>query len=317
MPGVWVIAENSNYTLELLSKGLEIANELNEKLVAFSFGNEELANDYISCGADEVFVLPALNRELPFEAYVPLIVAEAKKEMPEAIIVCATQRGTELASRVAAGLNTGLATGCISVRVDKGNLVMERLVFGGAAVQTVICTTRPQMAAIPPGTYEKAQPREDRRGQIKVVAGNVETKVKVVERRKKEQEEIDLTEAKIIVSVGRGFEKQEDISLARELARLLGGEVGCTRPIAEELHWLPEERYMGISGKKVKPDLYIGLGVSGQVQHVTGIRDAKIIMAVNTDENAPIFDAADYGIVGNLYDVVPKLMTEIKAALNK
>ncbi|MCL6559698.1 MAG: electron transfer flavoprotein subunit alpha/FixB family protein, partial [Firmicutes bacterium] len=142
MPGVWVIAENSHYTLELLNKGLEIAKGLNEKLVAFSFGNEALANDYISCGADEVIVLPALHREQPFEAYVPLIVAEAKKELPEAILISATQRGTELASRIAAGLNTGLATGCINVRAEKGNLVMERLVFGGAAVQTVICTTR-------------------------------------------------------------------------------------------------------------------------------------------------------------------------------
>ena len=126
---------------------------------------------------------------------------------------------------------------------------------------------------------------------------------------------MDITEAKIVVCVGRGVEKKEDVELARELARVLGGEVGCSRPVAEELHWLPEEVYLGISGKKIKPDLYVGVGVSGQIQHVTGIRDTKVIFAINKDENAPIFDAADYGIVGDLYQVVPKLIQELKSAL--
>ena len=126
---------------------------------------------------------------------------------------------------------------------------------------------------------------------------------------------VNLAEAKIIVCVGRGVGKPEDIKLARDLAEVLNGEVGCSRPVAEELNWLPEELYLGISGKKVKPELYIGLGVSGQIQHVTGIRDSKVIFAVNQDENAPIFEAADYGIVGDLYQVVPKLIEELKSAL--
>jgi electron transfer flavoprotein alpha subunit len=111
------------------------------------------------------------------------------------------------------------------------------------------------------------------------------------------------------------LDKKEDIDLARQLAQALGGEVGCSRPIAEELQWLPEEVYIGISGKKVKPALYLGIGVSGQVQHITGIRDSKVIFAINKDENAPIFEAADYGIVGDLYSVVPMLIDELKAAL--
>jgi electron transfer flavoprotein alpha subunit len=131
----------------------------------------------------------------------------------------------------------------------------------------------------------------------------------------RQRQSVDITEAKIIVCAGRGIAKQEDMTLANELAEAVGGEVGCSRPVAEELHWLPEEVYLGISGKKVKPDLYIGVGVSGQVQHVTGIRDSKIILSINQDENAPIFEAADYGIVGNLYEVVPKLIQELKAAL--
>jgi electron transfer flavoprotein alpha subunit len=118
-----------------------------------------------------------------------------------------------------------------------------------------------------------------------------------------------------VVCVGRGVAKQEDLALVKELAKVLGGEVACSRPIAEEMHWLPEEVYLGISGKKVKPDLYVGIGVSGQIQHVTGIRDSKVIFAINRDENAPIFEAADYGIVGDLYQVVPKLIQELTSAL--
>jgi electron transfer flavoprotein alpha subunit len=136
--------------------------------------------------------------------------------------------------------------------------------------------------------------------------------VKVLEKKVKERESKDITEARVIVCAGRGIEKNEDLTLIRQLAHALGGEIACTRPIAEEYHWLAEELCIGLSGVQVKPDLYLGLGVSGQVQHLTGIRNAKVIAAVNKDENAPIFKAADFGIVGDLYDVVPKLITELK-----
>jgi electron transfer flavoprotein alpha subunit len=137
----------------------------------------------------------------------------------------------------------------------------------------------------------------------------------VVSRAPKQRGSVDITGAKKNVCVGRGLAKKEDIGIARELAQVLGGEVGCSRPVAEELQWLPEEVYLGISGKTVKPLLYLSLGVSGQVQHITGIRDSKVIFAINRDENAPIFDAADFGIVGDLYQVVPRLIEELKTAL--
>jgi electron transfer flavoprotein alpha subunit len=136
--------------------------------------------------------------------------------------------------------------------------------------------------------------------------------VKVLERKVKERETKDIAEARVLVCVGRGIEKNEDIELARQLADALGGEIACTRPIAEEFHWLPEELCIGLSGVQVKPDLYLGIGVSGQVQHLTGFHNAKVIAAVNKDENSPIFKATDFGIVGDLYDVVPKLIAEFK-----
>ncbi len=134
----------------------------------------------------------------------------------------------------------------------------------------------------------------------------------MTERKVKEKEAKDISEARVVVCVGRGMEKKEDLALARQFAEVVGGSIGCTRPIAEELHWLPEELCIGLSGVQVKPDLYFGIGVSGQVQHVTGIRNAKVIAAINKDENAPIFKAADFGIVGDLYDVMPKLIAELK-----
>jgi electron transfer flavoprotein alpha subunit len=188
---------------------------------------------------------------------------------------------------------------------------MERLAYGGAAVQRVVCTTRPAMATIPPRTFNPGVVQEGREGQVRELPPAAPSPVQVVERKARQRETRDITEARVVVGVGRGLEAQEDLSLVRDLAEVLGGEIGCTRPLAEEVHWLPEELCIGLSGAEVKPDLYLGVGVSGQIQHLTGVRGAKVIAAVDKDENAPIFGAADLGMVGNLYDVVPILVQEL------
>ncbi|TEB13874.1 Acryloyl-CoA reductase electron transfer subunit beta [Pelotomaculum sp. FP] len=311
MSGIWIFDENCELTLELLNAGRNLADELGVNLVALAAA-EQFAREYIKHGADEVLLLPSLNKEQPLEAYVPVMVEAARNADPDVFFIGATKRGKEMATRIAAGLNTGLCTECNSFTLDQDKkfLVMERLIYGGKAIQKIVCSTRPQMATIPARTFEQAPLQEGKEGKITSLPSAPFSAVKVINRTPKVQEAVDITEAKIIVSVGRGVEKKEDIALAEELARVLGGTIGCSRPVAEDLHWLPEEVYMGISGKKVKPDLYIGLGVSGQIQHITGIRDSKVILAINRDENAPIFDASDYGIVGDLYDVVPKLIKE-------
>jgi len=262
-------------------------------------------------------LLPPLADGQPLESCVPVIAEKAKTEDPDVFFITATQRGKEIAARLAARLNAGLCSGCTGFKVDKEkkSLAMERMLFGGLAVQTLVPATRPQMATVPPRTFDPAAPQEGREGNIRELPAIPPSAVTVVGRTAKVREAVDITEARIVVCVGRGVEKKKDVELARELARVLGGEVACSRPVAEELHWLPEEVYLGISGKKIKPDLYVGVGVSGQIQHVTGIRDAKVIFAINKDENAPIFEAADYGIVGDLYQVVPKLIQELKSAL--
>jgi len=314
MAGVFVFAETREATLELLRGGRDLADRLGAALFVFA-ADGELAREFIRCGADQVLVLPRLSPDQPMEAYVPVLADAAKAEDPDLFLIGASARGKEIAARLSVRLNTGLCSGCMGIGFDGENLVMDRLVYGGAAVQKVLCTGRPQMATVQPRSFEPALPVEGRQRVIKELGTRPESPVRVLGRSAGKRQSVDITEAKIVVCVGRGIAREEDISLAKELAEAVGGEVGCSRPVAEELHWLPEEVYLGISGKKIKPDLYIGIGISGQVQHVTGIRDSKVIFSINQDENAPIFEAADYGIVGDLYQVVPKLIKELKAAL--
>ncbi len=319
MTGIWIFAENREQTLELLSAAIGLAGELEGAKVAAFSASRELAGEYISHGADQIYLLPPLEDSQPLEAYVPVIIEAARSGSPDIFLISGTQRGKEIAARIAAALDTGLCSGCTGLKLDKETkqLVMERMIYGGAAVQTVVCTSRPQIATVPPRTFEPSPVQEGRQGEIIQLRGGQPSPVIIVSKTPKAKEAVDITEAKVVVCVGRGLKKKEDIKMAYELADLLGGAVGCSRPVAEELRWLPEDVYIGISGKKVKPSLYIGIGVSGQIQHITGMRDSKTVFAINCDENAPIFEAADYGIIGDLYDVVPKLIKELRAALNK
>lgn len=317
MAGIWVFAEGAEHTLELLCAGRKVAEQLGVQPVAFA-PDEELARRYLGHGAREVFVLPGLAPDQGLEAYVPVLAQAAAQEEPDVILIGATQRGKEMAARLSARLDTGLCSNCTGFEVDAGSgrLVMERLMYGGAGVQRVVCTTRPQMATIAARAFEPAPAGEDdAKGTIRSLSAAPSSPVKVLHRTPAARGSVDVTEAKIVVCVGRGIEKKEDVKLARDLADALGGELACSRPVAEELRWLPEEVYLGISGKKIKPQLYVGVGVSGQIQHVTGIRDSRVILAINKDENAPIFEAADYGIVGDLYQVVPILIDELKKTL--
>ncbi|MFH1080262.1 MAG: electron transfer flavoprotein subunit alpha/FixB family protein [Pseudomonadota bacterium] len=314
MAGIWIFAESREQSLELLNIGGRLAVKMGTTLSALVVGNPDAAPDYIAHGADSVLLMPELAADQSHDAYLPVIVDEAKKTDPDVFLCTATARGKELAARIATCLETGLCSSCIALDYDENSKVvrMQRLAYGGVALQKVTCIGRPVMATIPPRTFEPAAAHAGREGQIRKFPSPPPSAVKVLERKVRTRETSDITEAKVVIAVGRGFEKPEDLALARKLADALDGEIGCTRPISEENHWLPEEICIGLSGVQVKPDLYLGLGVSGQVQHVTGIRNAKVIAAVNKDENAPIFGVADLGIVGDLYDAAPKLIQELK-----
>jgi len=316
MAGVQIFAENREQAQELLYIGGKLAADLETTLSAYICNDAARAADYIAWGATEVLVLPSLAADQALEAYLPVLAAEAKSTDPDLILMAATFRCRELAARLAMRLQAGLCSDCIAICADRESksLQMERLVYGGAAIQHVTCLTRPAMATIPPRLFAPAAPQEGRQGKIRELPAPPPSPLQVMERKKREAEGKDITQARVVVCAGRGIDKKEDLTLAAQLAHVLNGEVGCTRPISEEQHWLPEELCIGLSGVSVKPDLYIGLGVSGQVQHLTGIRDAKVICAVNKDEKAPLFAAADYGIVGDLYLVVPQLIAEFKKA---
>lgn len=314
MAGIWILAENRELTLELMNIGKRLASSMRAPLSVMLCHDVDRAQDYVNLGADEVLLLPPLAEQAAFDAYTPLISEEAAKADIDVFLISATSRGKDIAARLAAKLNTGLCSGCMSIIFDNESktLIMERLAFGGAAVQKVTCTARPVMATIAPKTYEPISHKEDRLGSIRELpAQPCHFAIKILERKVRERQSVNIAEAKVIVSVGRGIDKKEDLDLVQRLADALGGEIACTRPISEELKWLPDELCIGLSGIQVKPDFYLGIGVSGQIQHVTGIRNAKIIAAINKDENAPIFKVADLGIVGDLYDVIPKLITEL------
>jgi electron transfer flavoprotein alpha subunit len=310
MAGIWIVAEKKEDALELLSIGRSLASKMGVGLSAFLWKDQDAWQDCISHGADEVLLLAHLPEGRSLDAFLPVIEGEVEKGHPDAIFFAATVRCKDLSARLAVRLGTGLCSNCIGLSYDEvgKTIKMERLAYGGAAIQKVTCMTRPVMATIPRRTFEKAGADTGRTGRLRELPASLHSALQVLELKMRTREIKDITEARVVVTVGRGFEKQEDLALARQLAEVLGGEIGCTRPISEENHWLPEELCIGLSGVGVKPDLYLGLGVSGQIQHVTGIRNSRVIAAVNKDENAPIFGVADFGIVGDLYDVVPKLI---------
>lgn len=317
MADVWVLGENRQQSLELLNIGRKLASKMGAKLVSLIVNDHSQAQDHIEYGADEVLLLPALAADQTLEAYVSLIADEAKKEDPEIFLVAGTLRVKEMAIRIASCLDTGLCSDCTSLKLDDEGqkLEMERLIFGGAAIQKVVCLTRPQMATIPVRTFEPAEKQLGREGMVRELSAPPLYITKLLKRKTKVRESGDIREAGAVVAVGRGIEKKEDIEMIRELAELLGAEVGCTRPISDEMHWLPEERCIGISAIEIKPQLYIGIGISGQIQHVIGFQDARLVCSINKDENSPIFEVSDYGIVGDLYKVVPLLIEELKKTI--
>lgn len=314
MAGIWVIAETREQAFELLGAGLSLAPDMGAALTAVVATGSASPEECIARGADEVLLLAELAPGEPFGAHMPVLEQEARAASPDVIFFSTTARGKELAARLAARLGAGLCSACTGLAFDKasGALVMERIAYGGAAGQKLTSSARPALVTVPPRSFSPAAPLDGRQGRTRELPAPPPSAVKIIERKPKEKVARDITEARVIVCAGRGFDKKEDLALARELADALGGELGATRPLTEEVHWLPEDLCIGLSGVQVKPELYVGLGVSGQVQHMTGVRGAKVVCAVNRDENAPIFALSDFGIVGNLYEVVPKILEALK-----
>jgi len=316
--GVWVFSENSELALELLGKGRELASKTQASLTALLLGSgvQDRAQQLVQHGADKVLVIdnPQL-KEFYAESYLSVLTNLAKQHTPDIILIGSTRRGKELAARLATRLETGCVPDCVKLSLnDQGNLVAERIVYGGNAVAKITFHEKPQIATVPPRTFEKPSPTSDRTGQVVPVEVQLEkARTEIVDVKEIEASQVKIEEARVVICGGRGVEKKEDFRLLEELARLIGGQTGNTRPLAEDRKWFGE--WVGLSGHKVKPTLYIGCGVSGVIQHVAGIRDSQTIVAVNKDPEAPLCEVADYIVVGDLYEIVPALIGALKREL--
>jgi electron transfer flavoprotein alpha subunit len=314
MSGILVYSEVKSMALGLLTKGREIAAELGKPLAVALLG-EEAAGWTDAClahGAKRALVGndPALAvfQAATYAAALAQIVAQAEADI---ILISATRRGRELAPRLAQKLAAGCVTEATSLLLQDGQLVVERRALGGNTVSASVITSPQQVVSVMPRLFE-AEPGGSGMGEVIEVSLALEPlATRLVERRAKEAGAVNVEEAEVLVCIGRGLAEEGDLALIQDLASALGGVVSCTRPLSHENHWLSEDQMIGLSGKVSSPNLYVGVGVSGQIQHVVGIMDAKLIVAINSDKNAPIFKVADYGIVGDLYQVVPKLLDQL------
>lgn len=308
MAGIWIYSEDTIIAQQMLTLGRELAETLNQSVCALTIYAQD-AQPLIAAGAEKVIVLKGDN---PWpESYADAIVAQAQAQKPDVLLIGGTLRGKDLAAKIAAKLQTGLITDAQAVRASGGSIETERMLYGGLAVCTEILNGM-NVITIPPRSYDLPAQDAGRSGEIVTVEVTAPAAMAVGNVCPIVRKGADITVAEKLVCVGRGLGKQEDMQLAQDLASALGAELCCTRSVAEDYHWLPNEAYVGLSGQKVKPVIYLSMGVSGQVQHVAGIRDSKLIVAIDMNENAPIFGAADYGIVGDLYQVVPLLTEAIK-----
>ena len=328
---VWVFIETKdgkarNVGLELLNPGRRLAGIQGGKAVALVIGHncEDAVKEAIAHGADKVLLVDnEVYGHYSTDAYTAAIVHCVEADCPTTILMGASPLGRDLGPRVAGRLKTGLTADCTSLDIDEatGKVAWTRPAFGGNLMATIICPRfRPQMSTVRPGVMQMQA--FDQAGADKVVVENVapaltadDIHVQVLDIKKSAEKLVDLIGADVVVAVGRGIsaDPEKGIKLAEELAEALGGVVGASRAVTDE-GWLSADHQVGQTGKTVHPRIYVALGISGAIQHVAGMQDSENIIAINKNENAPIFDVATYGIVGDLYKVVPELIKEIKAA---
>lgn len=310
---LWVFSEKPGLLAELISAACGLAGEGGGKVVALTAGPRAEAETAIARGADRVLWLGEVKPGGMVEDFVPTIADAVKEQPPALILIGSTRRGKAVAGRLAARLGTSALTDVLQFERSNGALQAKHMIFGGGAVRTDRALAGTVVATVGPGVFTAASAQPGRTGEIvEVPFVAPPLSMTVRERRPLPKASVNLSAARKIVSAGRGVAKKEDLGMVEELAGLLGAEVACTRPLAEGLDWLPRERYIGISGATVKPDLYLGVGVSGQVQHQIGMNGSRVVVAINKDSGAPIFSNADYAIAADLYQVVPALIDVLK-----
>lgn len=324
--GVWVYVEQTNgkpatVSWELLGAGANLSKTLGVELCAVVIGDgvEHLCEEAFAYGAAKVYLIDApIFRHYRTEPYYRAICHLVRKYKPEIMLVGATGLGRDLAGAVATDLNTGLTADCTGLDIDdRGFLLQTRPAFGGNIMATILTeSTRPQMATVRPHVMSLPEKNSSHRGLVireSPALREEDIQVKVLELidDRKHGEDVDIAAADFIVSGGRGMMAKENFKMLQELANELGGVVGASRS-AVEAGWMPPERQVGQTGKTVRPKIYIACGISGAIQHLVGMQSSDVIIAINRDKQAPIFEVATYGIVGDLFKIVPAITNRIR-----
>jgi electron transfer flavoprotein alpha subunit len=315
MTAILVYSEQQDTARELIAAARELGPQLGLTVCAAVLGAaaSDAAGALAAHGAAHVYVcddpaLAGLDTAVVTQALAHIV----EQAAASIVLLGSTRRGRELGGRLAQRLAAGCVTDATSLAVEDGRLVAGRYNLGGATVQREAIDTPVQVIAVMPKIFEAGEPA-GAAGAVTLASPELTAPaVRLVARRPKGGEAVDLAAAPRIVGVGRGLAKREDVTIGEGLAAALGAELACTKSLAD-FGWLPEDRIVGLSGAKTAPDVYLAVGVSGQVQHTVGIAQARIIAVVNQDKDAPIFGLADYGVVGDLYKVVPALVEKLKA----
>ncbi len=319
---VYVIAEQRDgkvqkVSFELIGKARELADDLGQDVVAVLLGDDVNGEDLAKSGADKVLVVKdAMLKEYVTEPYTKAVTEVIKANDPEIVIFGASSIGRDLAPRVSARIHTGLTADCTKLTIDPETKLfnMTRPAFGGNIMATIVCKEfRPQMATVRPGVMQALESTDKVATveEFKVEFVPEDMNVEILEVVKADKKAVDITDAKILVSGGRGVGSAEGFGPLKELAEVLGGEVAGSR-VAVEAGWVDKDRQVGQTGKTVRPDLYMAIGISGAIQHAAGMEESEFIVAINKEDSAPIFSICDFGIVGDLNKIVPKLTEALK-----
>ncbi|MDN4786353.1 electron transfer flavoprotein subunit alpha/FixB family protein [Clostridioides difficile] len=322
--GVWVIGEQragkiNPVTIELIGEGRKLADQLGKELAVVIAGYEveKEVKELLHYSVDKVYYInDPLLKDFTTDGYAISIANLIERKKPEVVLVGATSIGRDIAPRIAGKVGTGLTADCTKLEIDStdNKLLQTRPAFGGNLMATIVCPkNRPQMSTVRPGVMAKAVRNESETGILEVVTPELTEKMirtRLVEILPQEKKSVNLTDARIIVSGGRGLKRAEGFELIKELADKLGAEIGASRA-AVDSGWIEHSHQVGQTGTTVRPELYIACGISGAIQHLAGMSDSKYIVAINKDAKAPIFSICDYGIVGDLYEIIPEMIESL------
>ena len=305
---VWVFSDMTSRLPELIGGALTLGEQVNVLAL-----DEAQSSHAFQLGATQVFQLTGKPDDRILEDYADTIVATIKQHGDKGLLLLPnTRRGKLLAARLGARLQAAVSNDAASITVEADKAVIKHMVYGGLAFGQETLNSIFSIATVTTGTFEAAASDASRNGAAQA-AQWVEPKQSVVRTsvQKKAGNSVELDKARLVVSVGRGIGSQENIAIAKSLADAIGAEIACSRPVAENEKWMEHERYVGISNLMIKPELYLAVGISGQIQHMVGANGAQTIVAINKDKNAPIFQFADYGIVGDLFKILPALTQQL------